>query len=74
MRNVGIGRPMAGAHEHPERGKLMPELRNEGIVELTESELSDVRGGLLLPAVQKVREAAGRMSSAATDGTVIAAG
>jgi hypothetical protein len=34
---------------------------NDGTVELTETQLSDVEGGLL-PAVQKIREAAARSS------------
>ncbi len=41
---------------------------NAGTVELTESQLSEVAGGLLLPAVQKARNAAavssGKMSRA----------
>ncbi|MEQ9642936.1 MAG: hypothetical protein RIM84_23135 [Alphaproteobacteria bacterium] len=38
-------------------------------VTLTETELDSVKGGLLLPAVQKVREAASR-TSALGDGSV----
>jgi len=40
----------------------MNELNNE--VTLSEDQLTSVRGGLLLPAVQKVREAAARTSTA----------
>ena len=36
---------------------------NDGTVELTESQLSEVAGGLLLPAVQKIREAASRTNT-----------
>ncbi len=39
----------------------MNELNDE--VTLSEDELTNVRGGLLLPAVQKVREAAARTAS-----------
>ncbi|MBX3180025.1 MAG: hypothetical protein KF886_21965 [Candidatus Hydrogenedentes bacterium] len=48
----------------------MNELKNE--VTLSEGELTDVRGGLLLPAVQKVREAAARTTTTAAlgDGSV----
>ena len=49
----------------------MSELANERPVELTDRELNDVQGGLLLPAVQKVREAAARL--AAGDGSVLTA-
>lgn len=52
------------------RETLMSEVQNDGIVELTESELGDVSGAL--PAVQKVREAAVRLSFAATDGDAVA--
>jgi hypothetical protein len=44
---------------------------NDGTVELTESQLNEVDGGLLLPAVQKVREAATRSS---TGGVRVATG
>lgn len=44
---------------------LMSDVQNDGIVELTETELTEVNGGL--PAVQKVREAAVRLSFAPTE-------
>ena len=37
--------------------------------ELSDEEAKDVKGGLLLPAVQKVREAAARTSSSSTSTT-----
>ena len=46
----------------------MPELRNDS--ELTEAQLREVQGGMLLPAVQKVREAAATSSSPPPTGTV----
>ena len=44
------------------------ETPNDGTVELTESQLSEVDGGL--PAVQKVREAAARSTSTKPKGTI----
>ena len=46
------------------------EAPNDGTVELTETQLSEVDGGLLLPAVQKVREAAARSTSTKSTSTI----
>ena len=43
----------------------MSESQDDGAVEITEADLSEVQGGL--PAIQKVREAGGRLSSVAED-------
>ncbi|MFZ4381135.1 MAG: hypothetical protein ACOYO0_04115 [Sandarakinorhabdus sp.] len=46
------------------------ETPNDGTVELTETQLSEVEGGLLLPAVQKVREAAARSTTTKSGSTI----
>ena len=50
----------------------MSEKQSDGIIELAEGQLSEVQGGLSLPAVQKVREAADRMRTVDDESAITA--
>ena len=50
----------------------MSEKQSGEIVELAEGQLSEVQGGLLVPAVQKIREAAARSPTADDESAITA--